>query len=122
MISSTYLKRVIEKYKNYAIIVEGKKDVLALKSAGFSKVYPLHQNSLSIRESIEKIVSQIDKKETVTILTDLDKKGEQLQKTIQPILQELGITIDSSFRKLLIKANISHIEGIFNFLDKIEDL
>ena len=45
------IKFQIEKYKKDVIIVEGDKDVRALKSAGFSKVYQIHNNK-SIRESL----------------------------------------------------------------------
>ncbi len=116
------LKKSIENYKNNIILVEGKKDKIALESAGFNKVFQIHKNSKSIRESLEDISKNITKDDKVSILTDLDKKGNEFNNQIIPILQELGIKIDLSFRKLLIKANISHIEGISNFLDKVEDI
>ena len=58
----------------------------------------------------------------MSILTDLDKKGNEFNKQATFILQELGFSIDLSFRKLLIKANISHIEGIGNFLENVENI
>ena len=55
-----------------------------------------------------------------------EQEGLSLQELQVPTLVtyclEQGITIDSSFRSLLIKANISHIEGISNFLEKVENL
>ena len=116
------LKLEIEKYKNYAIIVEGKKDVNALKSYGFEKVYALHKTSVSLRERIEEISSLINKKEKVCILTDLDRKGRKLYKMVKPMLQEQGVKLDSSFRGLLIKSKISHIEGISKFMMKVENI
>ena len=113
------LKKSIENYKNNIILVEGKKDKNALDSGGFNKVYAIHKNSKSIREALEDI-SKLINNEKVSILTDLDKKGNEFNNQIIPILQELGIKIDLSFRKLLIKANISHVEGISNFLEKVE--
>ena len=118
------LKHEIEKYKEYVILVEGKKDISALKSAGFEKVYAIHKTGVGLRERIEQIAEKIqDKKRTkVCILTDLDKKGKKLYMLIKPILQELGIKLDSSFRGLLIKARMSHMEGISNFMKKVEEI
>jgi len=116
------LKFQIEKYKSYIILVEGKKDIQTLKSAGFKKVYAIHKTSVSLRERLEHLAALITKKDKACILTDLDKKGRQLHTKIKPILQELGIKIDNNFRGILIKAHMSHIEGIHNFLDKIEKI
>jgi len=116
------LKHDIEKYKAYIILVEGKRDVQALKTAGFENVYPIHQTGTSLRERLEHLATLITKKDKVCILTDLDKKGKQLYMTIKPILQELGIKIDSSLRGILIKAHMSHIEGVYNFFRKVDDI
>jgi len=116
------LRQEIEKYKDYVILVEGKKDELALKHFGFEKVFAIHQTGVSLRERIEQISSMISKKDRVCILTDLDKKGKQLYITIKPILQELGIRLDSSLRGLLIKTGLSHIEGIHTFMKKVEKI
>jgi 5S rRNA maturation endonuclease (ribonuclease M5) len=116
------LKNDLEKYKDYVILVEGKKDVSAMKDSGFEKVYAIHQTGTSLRERIEEISSNIERKERVCILTDLDKKGKQLYMIIKPILQELGIKVDSSLRGLLIKAGVSHIEGFYTFMKKVEKI
>ena len=116
------LKTQIEKYKDYVIIVEGKKDVNALRSFGFEKVYAIHSTGIPLRERVEQIMSCIDKKEKICILTDLDKKGKQLYLNIKPIFQELGAHLDSSLRGILIKSKISHIEGIHKFLEKVENI
>jgi 5S rRNA maturation endonuclease (ribonuclease M5) len=116
------LRQQIEKYKDYVILVEGKKDVNAIKTFGFKKVYAIHQTGVSLRESIEEISKHVEKKEKVCILTDLDKKGKKLYILIKPILQELGIRLDSSLRGILIKSGISHIEGIHTFMKKVEQI
>ena len=116
------LKQDLEKYKEYVILVEGKKDVLALKSLGFVKVYAIHKTSVSLRERIEEISKEISKKEKVCILTDLDRQGKKLYIIVKPILQELGIKLDSSLRGLLIKSKLSHIEGLNKFMQKLEQI
>ena len=116
------LKQDIAKYKDYVILVEGKKDVNALKSLGFEKVYAIHESGVSLKERLEKISLQIGKKEKLCILTDFDKKGKQLYLLIKSELQLLGVHLDSTLRGLLLKANISHIEGIAAFFDKVEKI
>jgi 5S rRNA maturation endonuclease (ribonuclease M5) len=110
----------IEKYKDYLIIVEGKKDINALKSLGFQNVHAIHKTSVTIRERAEQISSYLTKKDKLCILTDLDKKGKKLYIILKPIFQELGAHLDSSLRAILIKSKLSHIEGLPKFLEKLE--
>jgi len=115
------LRGDIGRYRDYVFIVEGKNDVAAMKDSGFHKVYAIHKTSVSLRERAEEIVELIDrKKDKICILTDLDKKGKKLYLFLKPIFQELGVKLDSSFRGLLIKAQLSHIEGIKKFIDKVD--
>ena len=117
------LRADLEKYKDYVIIVEGAKDVHSLKNLGFEKVYAIHSTSVPLREKVEQIVKDhITKKDKVCILTDFDKKGKKLYLHIKPIFQELGVKLDSSLRGLLIKSQISHIEGLDTFMSKIEQI
>ena len=115
------LKQDIEKYKEYVIVVEGKKDVSSLKALGFEKVFPIHQTSVPLRQAVEEIASQTDKKDKICILTDFDRRGKKLYMDVKQIFQELGARLDSSLRGLIIKAQISHIEGLHKFLQKVED-
>ncbi len=117
-----HLRAEVEKYIEYIAIVEGKKDASALNSLGFQKVYTIHSTGIPLRERVEQIVSKIEKKDKVCILTDLDKRGKKLYMAIKPIFQELGVKLDSSLRGLLIKAGVSHIEGLSSFMRKIEQI
>ena len=112
----------IDKFKEYIIIVEGKKDVQTLKSLGFEKVYAIHLTGVSLRERVEQIMPFVEKKDRVCILTDLDKRGKQLYETLKPIFQELGARLDSTFRGILIKSRVSHIEGLSSFMSKIDNI
>ena len=118
------LKQDVEKFKDYVILVEGKKDVSTLKHAGFENVYAIHKTGVCLRERIEQIADKIENKKRtkVCILTDLDKQGKKLYMLIKPILIELGVKVDSSFRGLLIKAKMSHMEGIGNFMKNVEGI
>ncbi|MEK6934114.1 MAG: toprim domain-containing protein [Nanoarchaeota archaeon] len=110
------IKADIEKYIDYIIVVEGKKDVNALSSLGFKRVYALHQTSVPIKERIVLIASNLDKKDKICILTDLDKKGKSLYLLAKSIFIELGVKLDSNFRDSLLRSGISHIEGLYHYL------
>lgn len=114
------LNQDLEKFKDYIIIVEGKKDVRAMKDLGFKKIYPLHKISISLRERVEEICSNIKKEDLVCILTDSDKQGKKYHATIKKILQEHGIKIDSSLRKIIMSEGLSHIEGLETFVKKLK--
>ena len=110
----------IQKYKSYVIIVEGKKDVNSLNALGFEKVYAIHETSTSLKERLEKIVSLLEKRDKICILTDFDKKGKKLYLLIKSELQTMGgVKVDSSLRGLLLKAQVSHIEGLHKFIEKL---
>ena len=114
------LKQEIERYRDYVIIVEGKKDLFSLKAIGFEKVYAIHSTGVPLRERIEQIFNAINRKDKVCILTDFDKKGKQLYLLLKKEFGELGARIDSTLRGILIKSGISHIEGLYEFMKKIE--
>lgn len=124
MKNNTKLRLVndLENFFSHVILVEGKKDVSALKALGFEKVYDIHKNSIGIRERIEEIGNLISKNDRVCILADFDSKGNQLHIVVKEIIQELGFKIDLKLRGLLINAGISHIEGLDTFIGKIENL
>jgi 5S rRNA maturation endonuclease (ribonuclease M5) len=113
------LLKEIQKYQDMLIIVEGKKDKSALESLGFSRVFVINESGKSIYEKIEQIDEKTDK-EKVCILTDFDKKGRQLYFLLKRELVEKGVKIDSSLRSYLLKAGLSHIEGIDSFVKTIE--
>jgi len=117
------LKQDIGKFLDYVIIVEGKKDVHSLKQLGFTKVYAIHETGTPLKERILKIAEQIDKKDRVCILTDFDRKGKLLYMTLKEELSQLpNIRLDSSLRGILLKAQVSHIEGLAKFMENIENI
>ena len=114
------LGQEIKKYLQYVIVVEGKKDVYSLKAMGFGKVYAVHQTGVSIKERVEQIISCLEKRDRVCILTDFDRKGKQLYLLLKKEFVELGVKVDSSLRGILLKAHVSHIEGLYEFMRKVE--
>ncbi len=113
------LKHDVGKYLDYVIIVEGKKDIIALQNLGFEEVYAVHATGVPLRERVVQIAEKIGRKKKVCILTDFDKKGKQLYLLLKNLFQEQGLKLDSSLRGILIKAQVSHIEGLDSFMEKI---
>jgi 5S rRNA maturation endonuclease (ribonuclease M5) len=116
------LKTDIDKYKDYVIIVEGRKDLKIFNSLGFPRVYTIHESGIPIRDRVIQISSELDKKDKVCILTDLDKKGKKLYMLLKELFQEQSIKLDSSLRGLLIKARVLHIEEITNFFSALDQI
>ncbi len=114
------LRGEIERFRNYVIIVEGRKDISSLKAVGFERVYAIHNIGIPLKERIEQIILEVEKKDKVCILTDFDKQGKKLYIMLKKEFQELGVRVDSTLRGILIKSGISHIEGLYQFIKKIE--
>jgi len=110
------LNKEINKLKNSntLIIVEGKKDHLALKKLGLKNIIELNKKPLF--QIIEEISN---KNKECIILTDLDKKGKQLYGKLNSGLTRLGVKVDNKFREFLQKnTRLSHIEGLFTYINK----
>ena len=98
------------------MIVEGKKDKVALSSLGFKKIFVIHESGKSIYEKIEEIESLADK-DKICILTDFDKKGKKLYLLLKSELSKRKVKLDNTFRGVLLKMRISHIEGLIHYLE-----
>lgn len=103
--------------KENLIVVEGKKDLNSLVYIGFDKrnIFVLNNGHVFL-ENIEKINEIINKKKCkLNILTDLDKKGKLLYSQIKREIIDKK-KIDESFRNILIKEKISHVEGLSSYV------
>ena len=95
------------------IIVEGKKDKIALEKFGIKNIVEL--NKKPIFEIIENISS---KNKECIILTDLDKQGKELYGKLNSGLQQLGVKVDNNFRNFLFKNTKSRqIEGLATYIE-----
>jgi 5S rRNA maturation endonuclease (ribonuclease M5) len=116
------LFREIERIKKekFLFIVEGKKDKIALEELGLKNIFVLNESGKSIFMKIDELSEiALKKKFKCVILTDFDKKGRKLNNMIKRIFLERGIKSNNKFRNLLLKTNLSHIEGINTFLKNI---
>mgnify|MGYP001559487244 CR=1 FL=1 len=94
------------------IIVEGKKDKLALNKLGI-------ENVNSIKEPIYLVIEKIiDHNKEIIILTDLDKEGKKIYSKLRHEFQRYGIEINNKYRRFLIKhTKITHIEGLPTYIN-----
>ncbi|MFH1505901.1 MAG: toprim domain-containing protein [archaeon] len=105
----------LEKAKNKLIIVEGKKDIAALRSFGVDNVIQLYKDP--IYKIVEKVV---ETGREVLILTDLDKEGKKLFGKLNKELQRRGVKVDNHLRELLFKTGLKEIEGLDTFIQNRE--
>jgi len=108
------MKDWLEKLRNSKklIIVEGKKDVAALKKLGIKNIIAIS------RKPLYSFIDGINAKDVI-LLTDLDPTGKKLYNVLKHQLQAKGIRIDNYFREYLFRnARITHIEGLFHYLKK----
>lgn len=109
----------LDKFKQYIIIVEGKKDKAALQKLDFQNIFVINEIGKSVYEKIEEIESLLQKegrKKKVCILTDFDKQGKKLYLLLKRELSTRCIKLDNSLRDFLLRTGLSHIEGIGRFL------
>ncbi|MBN1169828.1 hypothetical protein JXA56_02295 [Candidatus Micrarchaeota archaeon] len=93
------LERIFEELRGETVFVEGKRDKEALKQLGFRNVLTISGN---LRQSCNKVKST-----KVFILTDLDRRGNQLAIMAKNELESLSISADLEQRK-----HIAHLLNI----------
>jgi 5S rRNA maturation endonuclease (ribonuclease M5) len=113
------LEALYEVNKTIPVIVEGKRDAMALRKLGLTgEVIVLHSGN-NLYEFSEDIS---EKFERVVILLDWDEKGEHLSKILEKHLRGQWEEF-SAFReilKILCQKDIKDIEGIPKLLGKLE--
>ena len=104
--------------KRIPVIVEGKKDISALRKIGLvGEIIALH-GGMGIYEFCEDISERFHR---VVLLTDWDNKGEHLYKTVASHLKGLWEEF-SPFReivKVLCQKDIKDIEGVPLLLERL---
>lgn len=105
------VKNLIDKYKEFPVIVEGKRDRKSLESLGFQQIVVLNK---ALYEIVEGIAS---KHKTVLILTDFDNEGKKLYAYLFKHLTMCGVKIENEFRHFLMKNTpIRQIEGLSKYI------
>lgn len=106
---------LIEKIKdsNILIIVEGKKDKIALEKLGINNIIELNKKPLF--QIVEEIA---DSNDECMILTDLDKEGKKIYGKLSSNLQKNGVKVNNKFREFLFNhTKLRQIEGLITYLE-----
>ncbi len=114
------LEEIKEEEEEVPIIVEGKKDVQALKELGFERdIIRIKKN-----DTIFHIIEDLrEKYERVIILTDWDSTGGKLSGKIKKACQANIIDYDLEYRREIIKylkKEIKDVESIPSFIKRAE--
>ncbi len=103
------------------ILIEGKKDENALKKLGINGTFiKVSGSGLKLFEIAEKSVKLSSK---VVILTDFDKKGEQLAKRLAEDIQSLGSYPNLEIRRKIMgitRKFIKDIESLPRHMEQLE--
>lgn len=95
------------------VIVEGKKDKLALEKLDIVNIIILNR---LLFEIVELVAEQTNE---CIVLTDLDKEGKKIYSELAKNLKKHRVKVDDSFRNFLFKeTSLRQIEGIINYLNK----
>jgi len=101
------LKKFSDLREDWVILVEGKRDVKALKKLGIENVVEMKgQNYHTIAEKIS------ESKKGVVLLMDFDEHGERIFQKLQKILPTYGLKTDTYFRERLKETGIKYIEEL----------
>lgn len=98
------------------ILVEGKNDVNSLRELGIEgPIHEIPQGGKTVLHSLEEL-SEYDE---VIVLTDFDRRGEELNVFCERQLRKLGTEVISDFReklRMLVGKVVKDIEGLSTFV------
>jgi len=112
------LEKIKKEDKNIPVIVEGRKDMKALRSLGIERKIIKIKKGKSIFRIIEKLRKDHDK---VIILTDWDSSGGKLCYKIKKACKSNDIKYDIEYRKQMIKflkKEVKDVESIPTFIKR----
>jgi 5S rRNA maturation endonuclease (ribonuclease M5) len=89
------LDKLLEQLRPGWVFVEGKRDKHALEKLGIRNILTISGN---LRQSCERLEPHVDK---VYVLTDLDRRGDELAKAARDELEGLSFRADLEMRKRL---------------------
>jgi 5S rRNA maturation endonuclease (ribonuclease M5) len=104
-----YIKNLNDESNNGSlVVVEGKRDVNALRSLGFTgKILMLCHNN-----NFDRLVSEAEKYRKIILLLDLDRKGRSLTKKSAILLEGKKHKIDLFFRRNLSSITCGRVKQI----------
>ena len=104
------------------IIVEGKKDSAALRELGINAQIICVKSSL---KPVPDLLKTIKTKREAIILTDFDRRGAELAKTVASCLEELEVRPNLFYRRELgnlVKRDVKDVEGLASYVEKLKGI
>lgn len=104
-IDTERLGKILREFQGKTAVVEGRKDVKALKALGIKEVVPLNGRPLI------RLIPLLNGKEIV-ILTDFDKEGRRIAAELRKLLQAHRIMLNTRLRKEVMNLKFGRIEDM----------
>lgn len=106
-----------------AVVVEGPRDVEALRRTGFGgRIEICSRFNLSEPDLAEYLAHEI---ESAVILTDFDEEGRRINRHLTRLLERMGVKVEVGFRRrfgrLMAALGIHTIEALDDAVSKIRD-
>lgn len=112
------IDKLLERLRGNWIFVEGKRDKSALQELGIREVYTISGN---LRLSCQRLAER-GYEGKVIVLTDLDRRGDELATLARDELEGQSVTADIKLREALARAlGIRYFEDAKRAYDKIKD-
>jgi 5S rRNA maturation endonuclease (ribonuclease M5) len=111
-----------ENQKGTPIIVEGKKDIEALKALNVKgKIISAKTGGKNLLD----IISELEKTQTqkAILLLDFDRRGKELTKNLEKHLERIGVRVNLKFwRKLLglVGKELKDVEGLATYIETLK--
>jgi 5S rRNA maturation endonuclease (ribonuclease M5) len=107
-------------YQGAAVIVEGRRDLQALRALGLPGpvIMASRRSALDLAEDAARSYSQI------ILLTDWDRKGDEMCKTIELHLRSVGSRPDREIRSRLgklVKKEIKDVESLSRYAERMRE-
>ncbi|MBD3156142.1 MAG: toprim domain-containing protein [Candidatus Aenigmarchaeota archaeon] len=111
------IEKLVENLLDFSVIVEGKRDRLALERMGFSDIFTISG------DSIESFVEKLPRENKYVILTDFDREGEKLNLSLSEIMFKNNFEINNRLRKSVKGCfGVTQIEELIKFSKIMEDV
>ena len=113
------IEELIKENEDYPVLVEGKRDVNALRVLGLEGEIIVLHSGRSILETCEVLADEYD---TVLLMLDWDRKGKYLTKTVKQNLMTLGIKAEDKFMNKifsLARKETKEVEGLDRFYQRL---
>lgn len=107
----------LESFRDYSLIVEGKKDKKALESLGLDNIFEISG------KSVERLLLKLPRDRKYVVLTDFDREGEDKKRKIYKLFEKNRMSFNPSLRrKVKDFFKVSKIEELISISKLMEDV